>query len=46
LAGWAHISYYDQFKKKEKCFLLNMGVMGKKTAGENAIDPIGPFPAH
>ncbi|MCK0190885.1 PQQ-dependent sugar dehydrogenase [Arenibacter sp. F20364] len=43
-AGWPYI-YYDQFENK-KMLAPEYGGDGKKTAGENAIDPIMAFPAH
>jgi glucose/arabinose dehydrogenase len=43
-AGWPYI-YYDQFQNK-KILSPEYGGDGKKTAGENAIDPIATFPAH
>lgn len=43
-AGWPYI-YYDQFQSK-KILSPEYGGDGKKTAGENAIDPIATFPAH
>jgi len=42
--GWPYI-YYDQFQKK-KILAPEYGGDGKKTAGENAIDPLMAFPAH
>jgi glucose/arabinose dehydrogenase len=43
-AGWPYI-YYDQFQNK-KMLAPEYGGDGKKTAGENAIDPVAAFPAH
>jgi glucose/arabinose dehydrogenase len=43
-AGWPYI-YYDQFQKK-KIVAPEYGGDGKKTGGENALDPIVAFPAH
>ncbi|PWJ54993.1 glucose/arabinose dehydrogenase [Dyadobacter jejuensis] len=43
-AGWPTI-YYDQFQSK-KMLAPEYGGDGKKTAGEQAIDPIAAFPAH
>lgn len=43
-AGWPYI-YYDQFQGK-KILSPEYGGDGKKTAGENAIDPAATFPAH
>jgi glucose/arabinose dehydrogenase len=43
-AGWPYI-YYDPFKKK-KMLAPEYGGDGKKTAGENVIDPVIAFPAH
>lgn len=43
-AGWPYI-YYDQFQNK-KILSPEYGGDGKKTAGENAIDPTATFPAH
>ncbi|HTQ27656.1 MAG TPA: PQQ-dependent sugar dehydrogenase [Puia sp.] len=42
--GWPYI-YYDQFQHK-KILSPEYGGDGKKTAGENAIDPIYTFPGH
>lgn len=42
--GWPYI-YYDHFQKK-KILSPEYGGDGKKTAGENAIDPVMAFPAH
>jgi glucose/arabinose dehydrogenase len=43
-AGWPYV-YYDQFQKK-KILAPEYGGNGKKTAGENAIDPLEAFPGH
>jgi glucose/arabinose dehydrogenase len=43
-AGWPYI-YYDQFQHK-KILAPEYGGDGKKTAGEDAIDPVVAFPAH
>lgn len=43
-AGWPYI-YYDHYQNK-KILSPEYGGDGKKTAGENAIDPIATFPAH
>lgn len=43
-AGWPYV-YYDHFQKK-KILAPEYGGDGKKTGGENAIDPIVAFPAH
>ncbi|KPM48730.1 PQQ-dependent sugar dehydrogenase [Jiulongibacter sediminis] len=43
-AGWPYI-YYDQFQKK-KIQAPEYGGDGKKTGGENALDPLVAFPAH
>jgi glucose/arabinose dehydrogenase len=42
--GWPYI-YYDQFKK-EKILAPEFGGDGKKTAGEDAQDPVVAFPGH
>lgn len=42
--GWPYI-YYDHFQKK-KILAPEYGGDGKKTGGENAIDPAVAFPAH
>jgi glucose/arabinose dehydrogenase len=42
--GWPYV-YYDQFQKK-KILAPEYGGDGKKTGGENAIDPIVAFPGH
>ena len=42
--GWPYI-YYDHFQKK-KILSPEYGGDGKKTGGENAIDPLVVFPAH
>ena len=42
--GWPYI-YYDQFQKK-KIVAPEYGGDGKKTGGENALDPLAAFPAH
>ena len=42
--GWPYV-YYDQFQKK-KILAPEYGGDGKKTGGENAIDPIVTFPGH
>ena len=43
-AGWPYI-YYDQIQHK-KILAPEFGGDGKKTAGEDAIDPIVAFPGH
>lgn len=43
-AGWPYI-YYDQHQGK-KILAPEYGGDGKKTAGEDAIDPLVAFPAH
>ncbi len=43
-AGWPYV-YYDPFQKK-KILAPEYGGDGKKTAGENAIDPLVAFPGH
>ena len=43
-AGWPFI-YYDPFQHK-KMLAPEYGGDGKKTAGEDAIDPVVAFPAH
>ncbi|MBO9702157.1 MAG: PQQ-dependent sugar dehydrogenase [Sporocytophaga sp.] len=43
-AGWPYI-YYDQFQKK-KILSPEYGGDGKKTGGEDAIDPAIVFPGH
>jgi glucose/arabinose dehydrogenase len=43
-AGWPYI-YYDQNQKK-KILAPEYGGDGKKTAGEDAIDPVYAFPGH
>ncbi len=43
-AGWPYI-YYDQQQKK-KIQAPEYGGDGKKTGGENAIDPVVAFPGH
>ncbi|PSL50331.1 glucose/arabinose dehydrogenase [Chitinophaga niastensis] len=43
-AGWPYI-YYDGLQKK-KMLAPEYGGDGKKTGGENAIDPVAAFPAH
>jgi glucose/arabinose dehydrogenase len=42
--GWPY-AYYDQFQQK-KILAPEYGGDGKKTGGENAIDPIMAFPGH
>ena len=42
--GWPYI-YYDEFQHK-KILAPEFGGDGKKTAGENAMDPIVAFPGH
>lgn len=42
--GWPYI-YYDQFQKK-KILAPEFGGDGKKTAGEDAQDPVVAFPGH
>ena len=42
--GWPYV-YYDHIQKK-KILMPEYGGDGKKTGGENAIDPIVAFPAH
>jgi glucose/arabinose dehydrogenase len=43
-AGWPYI-YYDQ-KQNKKIVAPEYGGDGKKTGGENALDPTVAFPAH
>jgi glucose/arabinose dehydrogenase len=43
-AGWPYV-YYDQFQKK-KIVAPEYGGDGKKTGGENDIDPIAAYPGH
>jgi glucose/arabinose dehydrogenase len=43
-AGWPYI-YYDQIQGK-KMLAPEYGGDGKKTGGENAIDPVVAFPGH
>ena len=43
-AGWPYI-YYDQIQHK-KILAPEYGGDGKKTGGENAIDPAAAFPGH
>lgn len=43
-AGWPYI-YYDQ-EKGQKIVSPEYGGDGKKTGGENTIDPVTAFPAH
>jgi glucose/arabinose dehydrogenase len=43
-AGWPYI-YYDQFQKA-KILAPEYGGDGKKTAGDNAKDPVAAFPGH
>lgn len=43
-AGWPYI-YYDQIQGK-KILAPEYGGDGKKTAGENAVDPVVAFPGH
>ncbi len=43
-AGWPYI-YYDHLQNK-KILAPEYGGDGKKTGGENAIDPVVTFPAH
>ncbi len=43
-AGWPYI-YYDQLQKK-KILSPEYGGDGKKTAGEDAVDPVMAFPGH
>jgi glucose/arabinose dehydrogenase len=43
-AGWPYV-YYDQFQKK-KIVAPEYGGDGKKTGGENAVDPIAAYPGH
>jgi len=43
-AGWPYI-YYDEFQNK-KMLAPEYGGDGKKTAGEDAIDPVVAFPGH
>ena len=43
-AGWPYI-YYDPIQEK-KMLAPEYGGDGKKTAGEDAIDPVVAFPAH
>lgn len=42
--GWPYV-YYDQFQHK-KIVSPEYGGDGKKTGGENAVEPIVAFPAH
>ncbi|MCW3108544.1 MAG: sorbosone dehydrogenase [Segetibacter sp.] len=42
--GWPYV-YYDHFQKK-KIVSPEYGGNGKKTGGENALDPVVAFPAH
>jgi glucose/arabinose dehydrogenase len=42
--GWPYV-YYDQYQRK-KILAPEYGGDGKKTAGENALDPTIAFPAH
>jgi glucose/arabinose dehydrogenase len=42
--GWPYV-YYDQFQHK-KILAPEFGGDGKKTAGEDAVDPIVAFPGH
>lgn len=42
--GWPYI-YYDQLTKK-KMLAPEFGGDGKKTAGEDAVDPVVAFPGH
>ncbi|HXB29582.1 MAG TPA: PQQ-dependent sugar dehydrogenase [Puia sp.] len=42
--GWPYV-YYDQFQKK-KIVAPEYGGDGKKTGGENAVDPIAAYPGH
>ena len=42
--GWPYV-YYDQIQKK-KILAPEYGGNGKKTAGEDAIDPVMAFPGH
>lgn len=42
--GWPYV-YYDPFQRK-KILAPEYGGDGKKTGGENAIDPVVAFPAH
>jgi glucose/arabinose dehydrogenase len=43
-AGWPYV-YYDPFQKK-KMVSPEYGGDGKKTGGENAVDPVAAYPAH
>lgn len=43
-AGWPYV-YYDHINKK-KLLAPEFGGDGKKTGGENTLDPIVAFPAH
>ena len=43
-AGWPYV-YYDPFQKK-KIISPEYGGDGKKTGGENAVDPVAAYPAH
>ncbi len=43
-AGWPYI-YYDQIQHK-KILAPEYGGDGKKTGGENAIDPVAAYPGH
>lgn len=42
--GWPYM-YYDHLQKK-KILMPEYGGDGKKTGGENAIDPVAAFPGH
>jgi glucose/arabinose dehydrogenase len=42
--GWPYV-YYDH-KQKKKMLAPEYGGDGKKTGGENALDPVVAFPAH
>jgi glucose/arabinose dehydrogenase len=43
-AGWPYV-YYDH-KQHKKILAPEYGGDGKKTAGENTLDPVAVFPAH
>jgi glucose/arabinose dehydrogenase len=43
-AGWPYV-YYDPFQKK-KIVSPEYGGDGKKTGGENTVDPVAAYPAH
>src|SRR5258705_10076354 len=43
-AGWPYV-YYDQFQKK-KIVSPEYGGDGRKTGGENDVDPVAAYPGH